>query len=232
MTEGPIAAYRTAIAEGRLTRDPAQGLAVEKLQSLYHALLNYRPSQGESGWLARFGFKKRGEGRSRSGDSVAVPPTQGLYIFGGVGGGKSMLMDLFYDTVPVAAKQRVHFHAFMRDVHAQLHEWRRLGQEDRDPLTRLAQKIAQETWLLCFDELQVLDIFDAMLLSRLFSELRAQGVIVVATSNRPPDDLYKDGLQRERFLPFIALLKERMEIVHLDSDELAAKVAGCNPGCA
>ena len=216
MTDGPIIAYRAAIAEGRITRDPAQGLAVEKLQSLYHALLNYRPAQGETGWWARFGFRKRNR-TTHPGNSDVAPPTQGLYIFGGVGGGKSMLMDLFYDTVTVKEKRRVHFHAFMRDVHAQLHVWREQGEDGKDPLARLARKIADETWLLCFDELQVLDIADAMILARLFSELLALGVIVVATSNRAPDDLYKDGLQRERFLPFIRLIKEKLDVLELIS---------------
>ncbi len=102
-------------------------------------------------------------------------------------------------------------------MHAQLHEWRTQGQESKEPLTRLARQIAGETWLLCFDELQVLDIVDAMILSRLFGELLEQGVIVVATSNRPPDDLYKDGLQRERFLPFIDLIKEKLDVLELIS---------------
>lgn len=136
-----------------------------------------------------------------------------------------MLMDLFYSVAPVSAKRRVHFHEFMLDIHARLKAWHELSAREKiqqggrgsddDPMPFIARKIIQEARLLCFDELQVTDIADAMVLTRLFKELFAQGVIVVATSNRPPDELYKNGLNRQRFLPFIEQVKEKLEIIPL-----------------
>jgi cell division protein ZapE len=203
VSEGPLAAYRAKRAQGLLAPDPAQLLAAEKLQSLHNALA--RPGNGgHIGWRERLGLARRSE-----------PATQGLYIFGSVGTGKSMLMDLFFATAPVAKKRRVHFNAFMLEVHESLHRWRR--QASGDPIPPLARAIAAETRLLCFDEFQVEDIADAMLLGRLFEALFEDGLVVVATSNYAPDDLYKDGLQRENFLPFIALIKERLDILELDS---------------
>ncbi|WP_142849606.1 cell division protein ZapE [Telmatospirillum sp. J64-1] len=212
MTNGPLSAYRAKLAAGDLKPDTAQALAAEKLQSLHNALAHYRPSQGESGWLARFGISL---GRRRE----EPPPPPGLYIFGEVGRGKSMLMDLFFATAEIPGKRRVHFHEFMRDVHAELHAWRQANKgSNGDPIPRLARSIAEEAWLLCFDELQVHDIADAMILGRLFQCLFDNGVVMVATSNRAPDDLYKDGLQRDRFLPFISLIKSKMDILELDSE--------------
>jgi len=202
VNEGPLAAYRAKRAQGLLEPDPAQLLAAEKLQSLHNALA--RPGNGgRVGWRERLGLARRSE-----------PATQGLYIFGSVGTGKSMLMDLFFAAAPVAKKRRVHFNAFMLEVHQSLHRWRR--EASGDPIPPLARSIAEATRLLCFDEFQVEDIADAMLLGRLFEALFEDGLVVVATSNYAPDDLYKDGLQRENFLPFIALLKERLDILELD----------------
>jgi len=222
MTHGPLSLYRERLQSGLYRPDQAQELAAEKLQSLHLALRDYRPAQGESGWLARFGLGRRERPTPlqwASGDGLAEAPKQGLYIFGEVGRGKSMLMDLFFESSTITAKRRVHFHEFMRDLHGEIHKWRQSKSGDEgDPIPRLARQIAQDSWLLCFDELQVLDIADAMILGRLFQEFLDQGVVVVATSNRPPDDLYKDGLQRERFLPFIALLKQKLDVLELDSD--------------
>jgi cell division protein ZapE len=205
MTGGPLAAYRALVDAGNVKPDPAQLLAAEKLQSLYHALRGYRPGGG-NGWRARLGLaRQRGEA-----------PPQGLYIFGAVGRGKSMLMDLFFDGAPVAAKRRVHFHAFMLEVHDTLHAWRRAEGAVADPLPRLAAKIAAETWLLCFDEFLVENIADAMILGRLFEGLFEAGVVVVATGNTAPRDLYRDGLQRDRFLPFLDLLARRLDVLELD----------------
>jgi len=152
---------------------------------------------------------------------LLLPPSpetaKSLYLFGDVGRGKSMLMDVFYEACPIKSKRRVHFHAFMQEVHDYIHHWRKRNSED--PFQSLAVKIRQSSLLLCFDEFQVTDIADAMLLSRLFSRLFNQGVIFVATSNLHPDDLYKNGLQRELFLPFIDLLKQSSEILELVAKE-------------
>jgi cell division protein ZapE len=219
---GPLAAYRDHLTNGTLRPDVAQSLAVEKFESLHHALASYRPSTGENGWLARFGLGQRSPQHLqwRTGDCDTAVPKQGLYIFGDVGRGKSMLMDLFFLTAPVVAKSRVHFHEFMRDVHAGIHSYRQdKANRDSDPIPKLARDIAARSWLLCFDELQVSDIGDAMILGRLFQALFDLGVVVVTTSNRHPDDLYKDGLQRERFLPFIGEIKRRLDVLELNSEQ-------------
>jgi cell division protein ZapE len=202
---GPLALYRERRRAGHLEADPAQELAAEKLQSLHHALMHYQPAAGRAGWRQRLGLERRRD-----------EPPQGLYIFGGVGRGKSMLIDLFFAAAPVERKRRVHFHAFMLEVHDSLHRQRQERAVDSDPLAPLAARLAAEAWLLCFDEFHVGNIADAMLLGRLFTALFDLGVVVVATSNSAPDELYKDGLQREHFLPFIELLKERLDILELD----------------
>ena len=195
--------YATALREGRLTPDPAQAALVDKFDRLALELKGYRlPARGLFGRL--FGAK---------------PAPRGLYVHGEVGRGKTFLMDMFYAAVEVAPKRRAHFHGFMAEVHARVHAWRQARKRGEvtgdDPLAPLAQALAREAALLCFDEFAVRDIADAMILGRLFGALFDLGVVVVATSNVAPVDLYKDGLNRALFLPFIDLLGERMEIVAL-----------------
>lgn len=200
---GPLQRYRALLKTDALRADPAQQLAVEKLEALHRRLGGYEPAR-KSGL-----FKKR---------KVVTPTPPGLYLFGGVGRGKSMLMDLFAETAPVARKRRVHFHAFMAEIHQRLHAWRAANKgKAADPMPQIATAVAEEAWLLCFDELVVNNITDAMILGRLFEGLFAAGVVVVATSNFAPDDLYKGGLQRDRFLPFIAVIKDRLDVMELAS---------------
>jgi cell division protein ZapE len=207
LEDGPLPRYRALQRDGSLSHDFAQELAAEKLQSLWKALKNYKPSEKNGGWRERLGLARRRE----------MDAPQGLYIFGPVGRGKSMLMDLFFATAPVAEKRRVHFHAFMIEVQETLHRWRQDNGRQDDIIGMLADKIAGEATLLCFDEFHVTNIADAMILGRLFEALFERGVVVVATSNWAPDDLYKDGLQRDRFLPFIALFKEKLDVLELDA---------------
>lgn len=218
MSSGPLAQYRALLKSGDIRSDPAQELAVEKLESLHHALLAFRPTTGQPGWKQRFGLGRR---------PAAVIPPQGLYFYGGVGRGKSMLMDLFFRSLSIAAKRRVHFHAFMQEIHGRLRTLRqqpgirelRPGKrpKDDDILPSVARDIARESWILCFDELVVEDIADAMILGRLFETLFEAGVVIVTTSNRAPRDLYRNGLQRDRFLPFIALIERKLDLLHLES---------------
>jgi cell division protein ZapE len=207
MTSRLLDAYEARHRRGALRPDAAQRIVAQRLQALCLSLAEVRPAR--MSLLARLGL-----GRAPS----AAGGARGLYIHGPPGRGKSMLMDLFFDAAPVAAKRRVHVHAFMQEVHEQLHRWRIGGDDQRlgDPLRRLGQAISAEVRLLCFDEFQVEAIADAMILGRLFESLFDSGVVVVATSNSAPDELYRDGLQRERFLPFIELLKQRLDIVELD----------------
>ena len=200
---GPAELYHERSGTGIIRADPAQQRAVARLQLLHEALLRYRPP-GRRGLLARLGGAQR---------APAMP--RGVYLWGPVGRGKSMLMDLFFAAAPLAAKRRVHFHAFMIEVHDRLERERRA--KTLEPVSKVAGDLAAGARLLCFDEFQVNDIADAMILERLFGALFDAGTIVVATSNRPPARLYEAGLQRERFLPFIALLQRRLDQIELDS---------------
>ncbi len=205
--------YRARLAASAIKPDPAQAFAVEKLETLSRALASYRPDPRPGFWRASLGFARKFGTEQRG-----APPT-GLYFFGGVGRGKSMLMDMFFAHAPVEKKRRVHFHAFMLEVHARIHAWRQTGEAkkgDGDPIPPLAAALADEAWLLCFDEFQVTNIADAMILGRLFGAMLDKGVVVVATSNLEPDDLYANGLQRERFLPAIELLKTKLDVLALD----------------
>ena len=178
--------------------DEAQQHAVDRLQRLYDSLLESEARK------SRFLHKLFGRKQHY---------VRGLYLWGGVGRGKSFLMDVFFSSVPLEHKKRVHFHRFMQDVHAELDTIK----HHADPLVIVAQRIAQQARLICFDEFHVSDIADAMLLGRLLRELLQQGVVLVATSNHKPEELYMHGLQRSRFLPAIALLKERLDVVEIDA---------------
>lgn len=201
MTTKLIERYREMIASGAIARDPAQAVAVEKLQILSNRLAVYTPPKKTD----FFAFFTRTSG--------LVP--RGLYMFGGVGRGKTMLMDLFFSSVPFAKKRRVHFHEFMAESHERIAEARKTN--SGDPVPRVGEQIAREAALLCFDELHVTDITDAMILGRLFSVLFERGSVIVSTSNVPPGDLYKDGLNRDRFEPFIDLIEHQMEILELEA---------------
>ncbi|MCM2563402.1 cell division protein ZapE [Lutimaribacter sp. EGI FJ00015] len=185
--------YAQLVQAGDLHADPAQEAALPEFERIHRAL----EAPVKRGWFAK-----------------KPDPIKGLYLWGGVGRGKSMLMDLFVDTVDVP-RRRVHFHAFMQEIQAALHEARKTGVEDA--IAPVAKAVSDEVRLLAFDEMQITDIADAMIVGRLFERLFEAGVVVVTTSNRVPDDLYKDGLNRQIFLPFIDLLKERMEVHELTS---------------
>ena len=193
---GPDRALADAVAAGRLEADAAQAEAAERLTRLCEAIARWRGGRG--GLLRR-----------------ARPSPTGLYLWGGVGTGKSLLMDLFFEAAPIEAKRRVHFHTFMGEVHALL-KTERLSM-DRDPLPRVGARIARSIRVLCFDEFHVVDPADALILGRLFKALFEAGVVIVATSNRHPRDLYSNGVNRDLFVPFIAMIEHELDVMEIDS---------------
>jgi cell division protein ZapE len=208
----PLGLYHEMIDQGELKEDILQATVVDKFQSLFSLLHKNAENKDKSLLSKLFSNKEKDK------------TIKGLNIYGGVGRGKSMLMDLFYDLAP-GLKNRVHFHAFMLEVHKEMHEWRymdensriqKFGTSEDDPIPPLAASIAKKSPLLCFDEFQVTDVTDAMILGRLFEALFKRGVVLVLTSNRIPDDLYKDGLNRGLFLPTIELIKEKLDVTELN----------------
>jgi cell division protein ZapE len=212
--------YQAQLYAGAIEPDPAQARAVEAFSLLEQNLDGYKPP------------KKQGLfGRLFKSDKDVAPP-KGLYVHGEVGRGKTMLMDLFFDSCPVTFKRRAHFHEFMAEVHERIYSYRqniaRGELADADVVALTAHAIFEEAWLLCFDEFHVTDIADAMILGRLFTKLFELGTVVVATSNVAPDDLYRGGLNRALFLPFIGQIKNRMDVLRLDArtDFRMEKLAG------
>jgi cell division protein ZapE len=210
MSETFSTRYAALVAAGKIEADPGQAVLGRHLAVLEQRLDRHRLAQKSSalGWL--FGSRDK-----------ADAPLKGLYVYGEVGRGKTMLMDLFFETSSVMRKRRVHFHEFMADAHERIHTYRQEIKNGEaaghEPIQRAAGSIAEEAWLLCFDEFHVTDIADAMILGRLFTRLFELGVVVVATSNLAPNDLYKDGLNRALFVPFIAQLTRHFDVVRLDA---------------
>ena len=212
LAQGPLYAYRARRDAGDLAADTSQELAAERLQELWLKLRGYDPvprPAANARLLSRFSRRKQA-------DWTNEDRRGGLYLVGEVGRGKTMLMDLFFAAANVARKRRIHFHSFMQDVHKRIHAWKRATPKGDDPIPPLADAIAAEAALLCFDEFQVNDIGDAMILGRLFQALFDRAVVVVATSNTLPDDLFKGQPGRDAFLPFIALLKQNLDILMLE----------------
>ena len=213
LRDGPLPAYRARVARGDLATDLAQALAAERLQSLWLRLRGYDPPPrplDHPGLLARLFRRKPVDGADNG-------HPNGLYLVGEVGRGKSMLMDLFFAAADVRRKQRIHFHRFMQDAHARIFRFKRDNPALDDPIPPLADAIAAEAALLCFDEFQVNDIADAMILGRLFEALFDRAVVVVATSNIAPDNLFRGQPGRDAFLPFIVLIKQNLDVLAMDA---------------
>lgn len=221
MPRRPSTRYRNLIKDGRLETDAGQLDVLKRLDALALKLDGYGPPAPANGlaWL----FKRKSSG--------AAPHS--VYIWGDVGRGKTLIMDLFHDAIAPKTKRRVHFHAFMQEVHRDIHAYRKdqdkgLIDVDADPIASVARTIAGDASVLCLDEFQVKDITDAMILGRLFEALHKAGCIIVSTSNIPPDELYRNGLNRNLFEPFIEFIKSRFDVIQLDgpSDYRLDKLSG------
>ncbi|RJE27384.1 mitochondrial ATPase [Aspergillus sclerotialis] len=224
---GPLEEYDTRVQQGRLRDDPYQRQIVQNLQDLYQALKSYNPPKVVRPTVESLDQKPKSSffgslfGRKTQTNTSEAPENlpKGLYMYGDVGCGKTMLMDLFFDTLPsnVSSKTRIHFHNFMQDVHRRMHVVKMQHGNDIDALPLVAADIASMSSVLCFDEFQCTDVADAMILRRLLESLMSHGVVLVTTSNRHPDELYKNGIQRESFIPCINLLKTALNVINLDS---------------
>ena len=202
-----IKRYRQLVAKGELAQDKSQELAIAQLKMVRDELIDTKFAGVSKNLLSRLLSVGR--------ESSLENKKKGLYLFGGVGTGKSMMMDLFYESVDTSRKRRVHFHAFMYEFHENMKKVRLTRR--KDPVSFICKEILKEINLLCFDEFQIIDITDAMIVGRLFQELFAGGITVISTSNFHPEELYKDGLNRELFLPFIRLMMDNLKIVEVDN---------------
>ncbi|KAK7748533.1 ATPase [Cytospora paraplurivora] len=222
---GPMQEYDRRVAQGRLKNDEHQRGIIQSIQHLHDALRYYKAKpvihpriEDLKPSKSLFSFFGGGKPKAATLDIPQDLP-HGLYLYGDVGSGKTMLMDLFYDTLPssVRSKTRIHYHNFMQDVHKRLHRMKMEHGNDIDAIPFIAADIAEQGNVLCFDEFQVTDVADAMILRRLLECLMSHGVVLVTTSNRHPDELYKNGIQRQSFIPAIDLLKNRLHVINLDS---------------
>ena len=216
-----LSVYKDMAKTADIQEDPHQLRAIKELDRLYRELETYAPpppvpkvKPEAPSWWSSF----TAQAKSKVMPNAAVVP-QGIYLHGGVGCGKTFAMNLFFENLPREDKQQVHFYKFMLRVHQQMHEAKRIEGLDGDVLPRVVERTLQQGRILCFDEFQVTDVADAMILQRLFTSLIEQGAVIVATSNRPPTDLYLNGVQRDRFMPFIGLLQKKLNVVSMWDSE-------------